>query len=142
MSSPYVTIEMLREHLGDRAVDLSSKREGDLTWGDDEIKQAMEAAARSFNSLPPFVGKAHWSQLSADSDIFLDAAAATAMERRARKLMQERTNFQAGGIATDPDGAIIDGLLALAKGLRDKFNREATAFKANLNWRGAFGRVG
>lgn len=142
MSTPYVTIEMLRAHLGDRVVDLTSKREGDLTWGDDEIKEAMEAVARSYNSLPPFVGKAHWTRLSADSDIFLDGAAAVAMERRVRKLTQERTNFQAGGITTDPDGAIIDGLAALAKGLREKFRNEATAHKANQNWLAAFGRVG
>jgi len=142
MSKPYVTLDMVRDHLGDRSVDLESKREGDLTWGDDEITSAMEAAARSYNSLPPFVSNAHWSRLPANTDLFLDAAAATAMERRVRKLSQDRTSFQAGGITTDPEGAIIDGLTVLAKELRAKFTREATAQKANQNWMASWGRVG
>jgi len=142
MSKPFVTLDMVRDHLGDRSIDLESKREGDLTWSDEEIKSAMEAAARSYNSLPPFVSNAHWSSMPANTDLFLDAAAAVAMERRIRKLAQDRTSFQAGGITTDPEGAIIDGLTGLAKELRAKFTREATAYKANQNWMASWGKVG
>jgi hypothetical protein len=140
--SAFVTIEMLREHLGDSTRDLEAKRDGDLAWSDQELKSAMEAVARSYNSLPPFVETVRWTNLSADTEIFLDGAAAAVMERRVRNLTTERTQFQAGGITTDPDGAIIDGLTKLAERLRGKFEREATARKANRNWLHAFGRVG
>lgn len=142
LMNPYVDISLLREHLGDRTKDVKSRREGDLMFEDEELTSALQAAARSYNSLPPFVGTAHWTRLSANSDMFLDAAAATAMERRARKLASERVAFTAGGIQTDPDGAIIDSLTKEAARLRDKFTREAAAFKANQNWNAAFRRVG
>ena len=140
----FVTIPMLRDHIGDRLSDVQLGGKPDLTWDDAELFSCMEAAARSYNSLPPCdVGRiTDASRLDATSDMFLDAAAANALERRVRSLSVNRVAFQAGGIETDPDGIVIDGMLKLARMLREKFTAEARAHKGTINMRACWGRVG
>lgn len=139
--SPYVTVELLRDHLGDQVSQAGVRITGDLVWSDPDLVKCMEAAARSYNSLKPFTSNiTDATKLDATSDIFLDAAAATALERKVRNLSVERTSFEAGGVKTDPDGAVIDGLNALAARLREKFTMEATARKADQNMRACYGR--
>jgi hypothetical protein len=139
----FVDIEMVRDHLGDQMGQRNLKASQDLTWSDEDLKKALEGAARSYNSLPPFVNSyTDETRLPARTDMFLDAAAAVAMERKVRQLVQDRQVFEAGGVQTDPDGAVIDGLSKLAAELRQKFMTEASAYKAEFNWRACWGRVG
>lgn len=141
--SDYIDLDMLRDHLGDNMRDLQTKREGDLTWDDTALLSGLQAVAREYNSIPPFIGSGMQADcLPADTNMFLDGAAAIIMERRARKLSMERVSFDAGGITTDPDGPVIDGLTKLAKELRERFVQQASNRKANRNLLDCYGSVG
>lgn len=140
---PYVTTDLLRDYLGDQVVQAGIRITGDLVWSDPDLIKCLEAAARSYNSIPPNIGRiTDATRLDAGVDFFLNAAAAAALERKVLALSAERTAFEAGGIQTDPDGAVIDGMTKLAAALRAKFNQEARAHKADINMRACFGRVG
>ena len=137
----YVTLDMVREHAGDRLSAVGQTRQEDLNWSDEEVISALEASARSYNSLPPFIGRiTDATKLPADSDLFLDAAVATLFERKVRTMAPSRVQFSAGGVTTDPDEIAMKSMAELAASLRSKFTREATARKANANMMAAYGR--
>lgn len=139
----YVTVELLRQHLGDRLSEADLNRQGDITWSDQELQSCLEAAARSYNSIPPYINPiTDETKLDASTNMFLDGAALAAMDRRVRGLTAQRVAFQAGGIATDPDGAVIDGMTKLVQELRPRFEQEVRAFKGTLNMMQCYGRVG
>lgn len=139
----YVTVEMLRDHIGDRLSAAGLNRQGDATWSDPELQSCLQAAARSYNSLPPFIAQiTDETKLDATTNMFLDGATIAAMDRRVRSLVAQRVEFQAGGITTDPDGAVIDGMTKLVQELRPRFEQEVRAYKGNLNMLQCFGRVG
>jgi len=139
----YVTVELLRAHIGDRLSAANLNRQGDITWDDAELMSCLEAAARSYNSLPPFIGNiTDETKLDATTNMFLNGAALAAMDRRVIALVAQRVAFQAGGIATDPDGAVIDGMTKIVQDLRPRFEQEVRAYKGNLNMLACYGRVG
>lgn len=139
----FVDIELLRDHMDDQSRDAPRNADQDLVWSDADLQAALDAVAREYNSLPPFVGSIRdSSRLPADTNMFLDGAGAFAIERWLRRKQRERTAFEAGGISTDPDGPLIDTMGKLAAEMRQRFTTAATAAKANRNWLDAFRRVG
>lgn len=139
----YVDLAMLRAHLGDKVSTIATSRGGDLVWDDQELTDAMESAARSYNSIPPLISSIRdATRLPAHDNTFLDGAAAAAMRQRVVRLTAERQAFQAGGITTDPDGVVIDGLTKLADTYTKSFREAAQIVKANRNHNMAYGRVG
>lgn len=139
----FVDIALLREHLNDTSRDARRNASQDLVWDDPDMAAALDSVAREYNSLPPFVGYiTDSSRLSALTNMFLDGAASFAIERWLRRPQRERVAYEAGGISTDPDGALIDSMTKLADVLRGRFVAAATAAKANRNLLNAFRRVG
>ncbi len=138
-----VDIALLRDYLDDTAADAPMNATGDVNWSDEDLRKALDSAAREFNSLPPLIGgHCDSSNLPADTNMFLDGAGAYAIERWLRRKQRERAPFTAGGIDTDPDKPLIDEMTKLSMEMRTRFTRAATTLKATRNMNMCYDQIG
>lgn len=141
--SDVITHENLREFLDDAVTKKEIRMSGDLLWSDEDLTYGLVAACREFNSIPPFNMKAtDAGNLSADSNLFFYGAAQAIFRRKLNSLTAEHTSFEAGGITTNPNAELMRGMAVLAKEYYTLFREEATAIKANKNWRACFFQAG
>lgn len=131
--SAVLTIAMLRDFLDDSVLDIPNKRSGDLLWTDPELQYGLEHAARAYNSQPPTTIRINAAQLPADSLLFFNGAAAAVFGKRLRSLLVEQQQFEAGGIATNPDALMIAGLTKLRDESQQAFEAEARIRKNQIN---------
>lgn len=137
-----VTAELIREHAADCTRDLPFKREGDLAFSDPDILSALQAAAREFNSVPPFSVRVSADSLSADTNMFLNIAVSYLFERKMRLMAPQLTVFTAGNVQTDTDRQLYEALKSTAEELRKRFLEEARAIKAHHNMLAFCGPIG
>ncbi len=139
--SDYLTTEDVRDFIRDRMPD-DNELDGDLSFTDAEIEQAMRRAAREYNSVPPFVSSAHWNRLSAHDNMMLYAVA----EQLSRSLLanMRRNDFDhtAGGVGVNLVDKRIRHLQQEVAELRSLWEPMARSRKLTINYSLANGVLG
>lgn len=136
-----LTIDMLRVFMGDMRSQMHENRSGDLQWTDEELQAGLEYAARAYNSVPPGLTRITADQLDASSNLFFNGAAAGCLQMRLNKMYGEQQVFEAGGIATAPDKAIIEGFEKAMTMYKREFMDEARQRKNEINMRKGVGII-
>ncbi len=137
-----LTIEKLREFLGDAQADMPHKLSAELTFSDDELMEALELGARAYNSIPPFnSGRVTPNCMPDDSLLFFNACGSQALRRRVLLLSQQASTESAGGITADVDATARREMLARADAMHAEFRQEAVSRKGQRNMASFYGAV-
>lgn len=137
----YLTIADIREEMLDRAAD-DHLVLADLAFTDDDIKWAMKACARKFNSIKPLVTSATWDTLPERTTVFLDGVAWALLRRMHRNAAMNDMDYQAGNVQASVQGKLVANLHAMVKDLEREFVSGATDLKVIMNIDQGFGQIG
>ena len=137
----FVTTEMVRQYIWDRSVE-DNELEMKLRFTDDEILNAMDTAARSFNSLPPVHIRVSFIRLPADTNMFVDATVAYLYSARLAKYEANDIDHSSGGVTVNLEKKQIEHMQTRVKYHMEEFRAAASAIKLAMNVAGAYGRVG
>ncbi len=137
----YVNVEEVRHFVMDRTVE-DNDLDLDLSFTDDEIVQAMERAARSFNALPPLVMRVEWNRMPLDTNVFLNATAEHLYRAALGKLRRNDIDYNAGGVATNLAAKRISHFERAIAEYNKLWTEEARAIKISFNVRQAFRVLG
>ena len=133
----YVNVEEVRHYVMDRTVE-DNDLDLDLSFTDEEITQAMERAARSFNSLPPLVMRVVWNRMPLDTNIFLNATAEHLYRAALGKLRRNDIDYNAGGVASNLAAKRISHFERMIAEYNKLWIEEAKSIKIAYNLQQAF----
>ncbi len=130
--SKALTTEDVRMFLLDRDA-TDNDLELDLAFSDEEIKSAMERAARSYNGIPPYVHNVSPNALPGDTNLFLHAAAEQLLRSLLSKLRRNDVDYTAGGVGVNIVTKRIAHLEREIREHRELWQEEATSRKLYIN---------
>lgn len=133
----FLNIEEVRHFVMDRTVE-DNDLDLDLSFTDEEITQAMERAARSFNSMPPHIMRVEWNRLPLDTNIFLYATAEHLYRAALGKLRRNDIDYNAGGVATNLAAKRIGHFEKMISEYNQLWTSEAKSIKIAANLSRAF----
>ena len=136
-----ITVEDVRHYLLDNSPE-DNDLLVDLAFSDTEIKQAMQRAARDYNSVPPRVNNADPDCLDATTNMFLDGIAKHLYIAELSRSTRNDLDYTAGGVTTNIEQKRIEHLKTLIKMHGDFFLEAAHNTKLLINIEDAFGQVG
>lgn len=115
--------------------------EGDLFFTDEEYVEAMEHAARTFNSIPPFTLYADPMALSDHTEMFFEATAEMLYKMKLHSLQRNAFAYSGGNVAVDEDNVKIQGLQKLIEMVAG-WRIMARDIKTQTNISGFYGSMG
>lgn len=113
----------------------------ELTFTSEEITQAMESAARAFNSVAPYAIKVQADCLPTDTNVFFDGTAAALLRTLIHQLTRNDMSYQAGGVSVQVDSVRLQGIKHLEAQLTKEFKEISKEIKTARNYRGFFGSL-
>lgn len=138
--SDKLTAEDVRHYIFDRTLE-DNELEGDLTFSDDEINNAMRYTCLDFNSIPPYIKNAS-PQNPPPYMIYLDGIIKHLLTSKLHKLSRNDISYSAGGVQTNIDGRKIEHLKGLIRMHTESFIARSNEYKKIHNAYRAFGKVG
>jgi hypothetical protein len=135
-----LTVSKMRFWIMDRAPS-DNLLEGDLFFTDAEYVEAMEHAARTFNSIPPFTVYADPQRLSDQTEIFFEATAEMLYKMKLHSLQRNAFAYSGGNVAVDEDNVKIQGLNKLIESVAG-WRQMAKDIKTQTNVSGFYGSHG
>jgi hypothetical protein len=130
-------VEDIRHYILDRSA-ADNDLDGDLSFSDEEIANAMKAAARDYNSIPPYSQTAQANCLPDDTNIFIDGTLKHLYITAVSRAKRNELEYNAGGVTTSNNAAFIKHMTDLIKLHGDMFREAVTNKKLFLNIRRAF----
>lgn len=138
----YLTSEDVRHYILDRCV-ADNSLDNDLTFSDEEIRDAMFWCARDYNSIPPYgISNVFGNRLPNTTTCFLFGTIKHLYLIALQRLLRNDMEYDAGGVNTSIYGKRIEHFTDQAKYFGDQFLEIATAWKRNLNIRRCYGKIG
>lgn len=136
-----ITEKKVRDYVRDRsAMDNSSLP--DVAWSPDDIRSAMEFAAREYNSLPPLMGRQVTpGTLPDNSNIFFDAITLGLLLSRRVNVGVNDIDFSVDGMSDSTEGSAAKHIDFLITVFTKRFNDAATAYKMQQSLRRGFRRL-
>lgn len=134
-----ITITDMRNWVMDRTP-ADNPLEGDLFFTDEEIVSAMKAAAREFNSVPPYVIFADPNQLDDSTNMMFEATAEFLYKAKRHSLGRNAFTYSGGNVSVDEDNQklkFFELQIAALMGWRE----QAKAFKLKYDTTGYYGRL-
>lgn len=105
----------------------------DLTFSDEEIREAMMSAAREYNSIKPYVGTADPTRLDGSTNIFLDGTVAYLYIARMSNMQRNDLEYTAGGVTVTMEQRQIAYMKDMIPFHMDRFKKAATDRKLAHN---------
>lgn len=129
----YLTIEKIRDEIQDRFPD-DNTIEQDQFFSDEDILNAMERAAASYNSMSPIgVDIVSASKLPARSSVFIDAVISHLYKTAMHKINRNLITWQTGDTAADIDGPRLKAFQAARDILEKEWRLAAKERKVEIN---------
>lgn len=129
----YLTIEKIRDEIQDRFPD-DNTIEQDQFFSDEDILNAMERAAASYNSMSPIgVDVVSASKLPAHSAVFIDAVVSHLYKTAVHKINRNLITWQTGDSTVDIDGARLKAFQNARDILEKEWRLAAKERKVEIN---------
>jgi glutathionylspermidine synthase len=139
--SSNITEDDVRMFMLDRSA-ADNDLDGDLSFSSEEIADAMDRAAREYNSVPPLVSNIRAQHMNKDTNMFLDAIAQQLYISAVAKLKRNDIDYTAGGVGTNLEAKRIDHYMKLIALHGERFREAAQNIKVAQNLRSAFRHFG
>lgn len=133
-----VTVGEVRAYLQDLSAADNELMQG---FTNEQILNAMKAAAREYNSVPPVTMRVSYDSLPGDTNIFFDGIAMHLYRARLAMLMRNDIAYEDGGVKTTPAKSLIAHLEKNIPYYRDRFLEAARDLKRTCNYRQFYGIV-
>lgn len=137
-----VTVQSIRDYIRDvTAADHPVLLKQAFT--ESEIETAMAAAAREYNSTPPYIGPdIDWRTMPDRTNVFFDGTVAALFRTKIAQLSQDEIDYSGGSVSVKVTGVRLAHLKELAQQYQNRFLQHALSIKKNNNVRQGYGQIG
>ncbi|MEG1543080.1 MAG: hypothetical protein RR382_00955 [Tannerellaceae bacterium] len=137
----YVTVDMIRQWMMDNDPSDNSI-DCDLAFTDEQIINAMQGAARSYNSLTPVgVDIVNANAMPSDTNLFINFTVASLLNSSLQKLSRNDMQWMTGGVTVDVVAKRIAHYRLLRDEARQMAREEAVARKSEINRQAAWASI-
>ena len=140
-TSGFINEEDVRMFVLDRSA-ADNDLDGDLSFSPEEIAEAMDRAAREYNSIPPLLSNVQGNRLTKQTNVFLDAIAQQLYIASVARLMRNDIDYTAGGVQTNLEAKRISHYEKLIEFHGKRFKEVAQNIKIAQNISNAFVHFG